>query len=44
MSTGEMTGPQISPKATKTQRDQPFENLRQNWCNRNRPIVADKCR
>ena len=30
-------------KATKMQRVQPFENFWQNWCNQNRPIVADKC-
>ena len=44
MSTGEMTGPQISPKSDQNAKRSTSQNLRQNWCNQNRLIVADKLR
>ena len=33
--------PRFLQKATKTQSDQPFKNLRQNWCNRNRSTFGN---
>ena len=32
--------PRSLQKTTKTQSDEPFKNLRQNWCDRNRPIPS----